>query len=56
MLEGNVERSSAAVVGNLYNTLLRAVEVERRIKDTEDLERRIAVLEDLQDGGARKWG
>jgi hypothetical protein len=56
VLEGNVERSSAAVVGNLYNTLLRAVEVERRIKETEDLERRIAALEDRQDGEARKWG
>jgi len=56
VLTGEVERSSAAVVGNLYNTLLHALEVERRIKETEDLERRMAILEERQDGGARKWG
>ena len=54
MLEVNVERSSAVVVGNLYNTLLRAVEVERKIKETEDLERRIAALENERNGG-RDW-
>jgi hypothetical protein len=56
VLEGSVERSSAAVVGNLYNTLLRAVEVERKIKETEDLEHRIATLENERNGGARRWG
>jgi hypothetical protein len=55
VLEGNVERSSAAVVGNLYYTLRRAVEVERKIKETEDLERRIAALEEQQNGGVRRW-
>jgi hypothetical protein len=48
---------AAAVAGQLYNAVLRAIEVERRLKETEELERRIDALEDrLERNGGRQWG
>ncbi len=44
-LAGKVERGVAAVCGQLLNVKLRAVEVERKIKETDELEAR---LEDLE--------
>jgi len=52
---GDQDKGAAAVAGNLYNTLLRAVDLERKLKETEDLERRIDALEE-QNGGVRRWG
>jgi hypothetical protein len=48
----------AAVANQLINTRLRAVEVERKIKETEELEVRIEELEQVPEGqkGGRKWG
>ena len=50
--------SAGAVAGQLINARLRAVEVERKIKETEDLEARIAELEQAAEPqkGGRKWG
>jgi hypothetical protein len=47
----------AAVANQLINTRLRAIEVERRLKETEELEERIEALERLQakPGGGRRW-
>ena len=52
-----LETGRAAVANQLINTRLRAIEQERKIKETEDLEARIEALERTQDRekGARKW-
>ena len=60
VLSGELETGRAAVANQLINTRLRALEVERKIKETEELEERLARLEQLQDhsGGssARRGG
>ena len=52
-----LETGPAAVANQLINTRLRAIEQERRLKETEELEERIEDLERSQDRekGARKW-
>jgi hypothetical protein len=45
VLEGELGTSQAAVVNQLKNTHLRAIEQERKIKETEELESRIEALE-----------
>ena len=57
VLEGRVERGVGAVVFQGYNTLLKAVQVEMRIKEAEEFEERLAALErDGQRGGGKRWG
>ena len=48
----------AAVANQLLNTRLRAVEVERKIRETEELERRLEELEGLLEArkGGGRWG
>ena len=46
-LEGKVERGVAAVVNQIVNTRVRLLEVERKIKETEELETRLEALEDV---------
>ena len=43
--DGQVEQGRAAVLGQLYNCLLRAAEVERRWRETDDLEDRLSEIE-----------
>jgi hypothetical protein len=43
------------VANQLINTRLRAIELERKIKETDELEARIEALEQPQQGG-RQWG
>jgi hypothetical protein len=50
VLEGNVDRSAAAVVNQIINTRARLLEVERRIKETEELEERLEALEGVLKG------
>jgi len=53
-----LETGRAAVANQLINTRLRAVELERKIKETDDLEARLEELEraaEEQKGGQR-WG
>jgi hypothetical protein len=45
VLSGKIERGVGAVAFQGYNALLKAVETERRIRETEDLEARIEALE-----------
>jgi hypothetical protein len=45
VLEGRVERSRAAVAGQLYNTLIRSISVELRVKEQLELEARLDELE-----------
>ena len=46
-LEGKVERGVAAVVNQIVNTRVRLLEVERKIKETEELQSRLEALEDV---------
>jgi hypothetical protein len=55
VLSGELETSRAAVANQLINTRLRAIETERKIKETEDLEARIEALERTQEKGGPKW-
>jgi hypothetical protein len=53
-----IETGKAAVANQLINTRLRAIEQERKLKETEELEERIEALERAQEQeekGARKW-
>ncbi len=57
-LAGKVERGVAAVCGQLLNVKLRAVEVERKVKETDELEARLEALERAAEGrrGGKRWG
>src|SRR3712207_3106709 len=44
-LAGDVERGVAAVVNQILNSRIRLVELERKIKETEELETRLEALE-----------
>ena len=55
---GTMDRADAAVCGQLYNTLIRAVSVEIKVRETEELQRRLEELETLlerQDKGGSRW-
>jgi hypothetical protein len=57
VLEGELPTSVVAVANQVANTRLRALEVERKIKETEELEARIEILERTQDQKrGRSWG
>ena len=45
MLAGALETGRADVANQLINTRLRAIEVERKIKEADELEARIEALE-----------
>ncbi|MDP9457967.1 MAG: DUF5763 domain-containing protein [Actinomycetota bacterium] len=47
VLEGRENRASAAVAGQLLNTDIRAVSVELKAKEQQDLEQRLEELEEL---------
>jgi hypothetical protein len=53
VLAGDLETGRAAVANQLINTRLRAIELERKIRETEELEARIDALEHPQEGGGR---
>src|SRR5215208_7427212 len=55
VLSGALETGRAAVANQLINTRLRAIELERKIKETDELEARIEALERPQEGGSG-WG
>jgi hypothetical protein len=42
---GKLDRGVGAVVFQGYNTLLRAVEIERKVRELDELEERIASME-----------
>ncbi len=52
-----LETGRAAVANQLIGTRLRAIELERKIKETEELEARIVELEQsAETEGVRRWG
>ncbi|MBA3472830.1 MAG: hypothetical protein M3491_12160 [Actinomycetota bacterium] len=54
VLDGTVERGNAVVVNQIINTRARLIELERRAKEVEELETRLAALEERTQGG-RSW-
>jgi hypothetical protein len=57
VLSGALETGRAAVANQLVNTRLRAVELERKMRETEELEARIEALERAPEvqKGERAW-
>ena len=53
VLEGRTERAAAAVANQIANTQLRAIELERRVREQEELEERLDELGDLLEGAER---
>jgi hypothetical protein len=51
VLAGEVATGVAAVANQLINTRLRAMELERKLKETEELEERMEALEQAAEGG-----
>jgi hypothetical protein len=56
VLEGSQDRGRAAVAIQGFNALKSVLELERKIKETEELEARIDALEQTLGGGGRTWG
>ena len=50
VLEGNVETSKAAVANQIYNTLIRAIEQERKNLETGELAERLEAMEEVLKG------
>jgi uncharacterized Zn finger protein (UPF0148 family) len=56
-----IDRQDAAICGQLYNVVLRAITVDLKVTEFEDFERRIEELEQVLDeqsrnpGGSRPW-
>jgi predicted ArsR family transcriptional regulator len=57
VLSGRVDRGNAVAVNQIINTRARRMELERKIKETEELEERLEALEQIQEqkGGGRRW-
>jgi hypothetical protein len=56
VLAGNVERGDAVVVNQILNTRARLIELERKVKETDELEARLEALEQVQEQrGGSKW-
>jgi hypothetical protein len=52
VLGGEVETARAAVANQIINTRLRAIDLERKVRETEDFEERLAALEREES----RWG
>jgi hypothetical protein len=50
VLSGELATGQAAVANQLINTRLRAIEAERKIKETEELATRLEALEEVLKG------
>jgi hypothetical protein len=53
VLEGRAERAAAAVANQIANSQLRAIELERRVREQDELEDRLDELEDLLEEAER---
>ncbi len=58
VLSGSVDRGNAVVVNQILNTRARLIELERKVKETEEFEERLERLEQTQEQGGRRrtWG
>ncbi|HET7270268.1 MAG TPA: hypothetical protein VFI90_04200 [Rubrobacter sp.] len=50
VLEGKAERGRATVTNQLYNTLIRAIEQERKLREFGELAERLEALEEVLKG------
>lgn len=55
VLSGRIERGTGSVMFMGYNALLRAVEVERKVRELEELEERITYLEARREAEGSRW-
>lgn len=55
VLSGAVPTAPYAVANQLLNTRLRAIELERKVKELDELEARLAELEQSPEG-SKRWG
>jgi hypothetical protein len=55
VLKGSQDRGRAAVAIQGFNSLRGVLELERKIKETDDLEARLEELEQAKEG-SRRWG
>jgi len=53
VLEGRAERAAAAVANQIANTQLRAIELERRVREQDELEERLDELGGLLEEAER---
>jgi|SRR5829696_1082725 len=51
VLEGDVDRGDAAVAGQLLNTVIRAIGMEMKVREVEDLERQVEELREMVEAG-----
>ena len=59
VLLGTIDKGDAAVVAQIWNTHLRALSVELKVREQQELEQRLEELERLlerRDEGGRRWG
>ena len=54
VLEGRVDRGVGAVASQILNVYLRAISVETKVKEVEELEERIHALEESEGEGWRE--
>ena len=55
VLTGEIDRGDAAVAGQLLNIKLRALEVERKWRETDELQAEIEELKEAQEEAAAAW-
>jgi hypothetical protein len=51
VLAGEVDRADAAVAGQLLNTVIRAIGMEMKVREVEELAREVEELRDLVEAG-----
>jgi hypothetical protein len=57
VLKGTTDRQDAAVVGQLLNTVIRAISVELKAKEQLELVERLEMLEEaLEQKGGHRYG
>ncbi len=60
VIAGELETGRAAVANQLINTRLRAIELERKVRDADEFEERLNALENLtrnaRSRGGHRWG
>jgi hypothetical protein len=54
VLSGELDKGDAAVISQVLNVYLRALETERRWKELTEMEERMTALEQAE--GVRGWG
>ena len=47
VLDGTVDRGCAAVANQIFNTVIRTIEQERKMRELEELAQRLEALEDV---------